>query len=554
MNKKYFLIAILLLALTLRVWGLERGDTLNDEVFYAFRGLGMLDFDEAEMQTTPLEWYDPNIPWWTSLSFHDHPPLVFLTQHYFLKIFGETNFALRLPSALLGTISVYLLYLLGKRLFSENAGLFSAAFLAVTLNHVFISRVGMQESYVIFFLLSGSLFFLKSLEKENYLFLAGAALGLGVLAKYNTLILAPIFAAYLLFFKRNYFLKWKLWASLALSLLITAPVIIYNVMLYRNAGHLDFQLSYIFGEHPAVWKIAPGKEIGSLADRIKNFLPRLIGSHSWTFLLLSAASLLSGIFALCRSFRRSAEKYAFLFIASFFLLILLLLIGPAYRFLAMLTPFMALAVGKMFDAVLIWLKTGRRELYYAGIAALILLLSFETAYAINNQIIYYPVGPSPWFASKIRFENYNWGNNELESFLRQELEGKMPALTFDVQYQFLEKLREEALKEERGKKLTPYPLLIVYGGNIDDGVKLWVLDRRFIYHAWPVIKLEDFFKFREEKGTDFFTRAGFTYYDIIVPTNFAPTPEFRGFVRTLPKQSIFNKRGDEVFVIYKIAP
>ena len=129
-KKKYILIAILLLAAVLRLWGLEYGDPRGDEVLYAFRAIGPLDFDKAEFQTTPLEWFDGSIPSWTKLSFHDHPPLVFWVQHFFISVFGENTLAFRLPSALLGIASVYLIYLVGLLLFSEGVGLISAALLA----------------------------------------------------------------------------------------------------------------------------------------------------------------------------------------------------------------------------------------------------------------------------------------------------------------------------------------------------------------------------------------------------------------------------------------
>ncbi|MDO8620097.1 MAG: glycosyltransferase family 39 protein, partial [bacterium] len=105
---KKILIAILLVSALLRVGWISRGDTVNDEVFYGFRAVGLLDFDEAGKQTTPLEWFDPAPPAWTGLSFHDHPPRVFWVEHLFIKVFGENNFAIRLPSALLGIASVYL--------------------------------------------------------------------------------------------------------------------------------------------------------------------------------------------------------------------------------------------------------------------------------------------------------------------------------------------------------------------------------------------------------------------------------------------------------------
>jgi len=194
-NSNRFLFAILLVAALLRFYGLSRGDPVNDEVFTAFRAIGMLDFDAAPEQTTPLEWFDPVRPSWIRLSFHDHPPLSFLVQHFFIRIFGEHTFAFRLPSALLGVFAVYLAYLIGRRLWTERAGLIAAALYGITVNGVYISRVGMQEAYVIFFLLLAAHFFLKSLEKDAYLVWTGVAIGLGLITKYTAAVAIPYYRA-----------------------------------------------------------------------------------------------------------------------------------------------------------------------------------------------------------------------------------------------------------------------------------------------------------------------------------------------------------------------
>src|SRR3989344_5835332 len=124
--RKHVIIAILVLASVLRLAWLSFGDATTDEVLYAFRAIGMLDYDEANDQPTPLEWFDAAGPsWWTKLSFHDHPPLVFLVQHWSMRIFGESNFGFRLPSALFGVGSVSLLYLIGSLLYTRSVGVFS---------------------------------------------------------------------------------------------------------------------------------------------------------------------------------------------------------------------------------------------------------------------------------------------------------------------------------------------------------------------------------------------------------------------------------------------
>jgi len=545
-NKKDLLFYILVAAALLRLVNLSAGDTVNDEVFMAFRGIEMIDFDEAAQQTTPWEWQDPDIKWWARLSFHDHPLLVPYIQHIFMAMFGENNFAFRLPSAILGTASVYLLYLIGTLLYSQNAGLLSAAFLGTTLNSVYISRTGMQEPYVIFLMLLGAYLFLKSLQNEKYLPWVGVILGLAAEAKYTSFILVPIFIIYLLLYKREYFQNKNFWYGVLLAITIFSPSIIYNAMLYLEVGHFDFQFSHILGQRPEVWEITPGKEIGSLTDRIKNFIPRMMHSNSWLLLSLTDLSIIALIISIFKNWREALNKNSFLLITFPFLLLLLLLIGPSYRFLTILTPFLALAIGTVLTKI--W------GLHYFGNKLALLMIApiflFEIFYSVNNQILAYPVGPEPWLASKVRYENYNWGYNELGEFLEKELSGKMPALSFDLQYKFLEGLRDQALEKGQSDGLEPYPALFVYSGNFDLGAKLWVLDRLHIYHAWPIISLKTYYDYLQENGFDYYDRVGFKNYYFILQTNAVPSEADQALMRGLPI-SIYNKRGEEVFKIYK---
>ena len=549
MEKKKILFLILILSAALRLYSLSSGDPVNDEVFMAFRGIGLMDFDEADTQTTPLEWWDTEIPWWTNLSFHDHPLLVPATQSLSIKIFGESNFGFRLPSALLGTASVYLIYLIGNLLYSKNTGLLAAALLGTTLNNIYISRVGMQEAYVIFFLLLASYFFLQSLRNDNYLKWAGAAIGLAALSKYTGLILVPIFLIYLLFFKREYFKNKNFWLGMLFTLLIFSPQIIYNIELYRATGHFDFQISYMIGQVPEYWQNAVGKNVGTLSERIQNFLPRLITTNSWLFLSLVAVSLIIFVISLLKNPKSATQKHSFLVMCLLFLVLLLLKIGPSYRFLAMLTPFFALATANFLENFHSHVLKNMR-MKKIGYGVLILISGFEIFYSWNNQIAYYPLGPAPWLSSKVRFENYNWGYNELGGWLEKELAGKMPAITFDLKYEFLEKIRDQTIEKGLKRSLEPYPALFVYDGNFDKAAKLWVLGRLHIYHGWPIISLKTYYDYLKENGFDYYDRVGFKNHYFIFQNNIAPSSEAQILMRGEP-QIIRNQRGDEIFKIYK---
>ncbi len=583
-NKK-FLFLILLLAAVLRLYGLGRGDTMGDEVLYSFRAIGPMDFDVAEFQTTPWEWFDQGspsnssghpgtgVPWWAKISFHDHPPLVFWVQHIFIKILGENNFAFRLPSALLGTASVYLIYLIGERLLSSKAGLMSALLLAVTVNHVFISRIGLQESYVIFFFLLILHWFLKSLTAPHYFIITGVALGLGALTKYTTLIVAPIMLTYLVLFYRKLFLSKYLWGGVALALIIASPIFIYNLMLYKTVGHFDFQFSYIFGQHPQVWQSAPGKEeIGALGDRVGNFIPELINSNSWMLLIILS---LTGSLFLSRLILRKVTLSAsgvFLIINLVFLTGLMLLIGPTRRFLTILTPIIILTISAYLQNMLSPKKLVNIIL---GVAIIVAVIVFEIFYSVNSQIFYYPwVGPNStppsfrtteghskatlgeavWLYSKVRYDNYNWGYNELKDFFDVELKNKMPALAFDSKYQFLESQQEEFLKKARQQGFQAYPVLIVYDNLVANIPQLWILDRLQIYHGWPVIKAEDYLALGNKNA---FTETYFIRPTASVPfkklsrlSKAADIIESDLMARGSRPVILKNKRNEDVFRIY----
>src|SRR3989338_8526924 len=499
-NTIYILAAIIFLAAVLRLWGIGAGDPVGDEVLYAFRAVGLLDYDVAEFQTTPLQWFDGNIPWWTKLSFHDHPPLVFLIQHFFIKIFGENIFAFRFSAALFGIASVYLIYKLGALLFSPLVGIISALILAVSSNHILIS--------------------------------------------------VPVLFIYFIIFRREYFWNKKFWMNIILAILIFSPVLIYNFGLYRAVGHFDFQFSYIFGQHPEVWKTAPGKEeAGTILDRIRNFLPNLIQSNSWLFLLMSFLGL-SALF-----------KSRFLLVSLVFLVFLIAgFIGPQMRFLSMLVPFLALGIGFLIYSVYQQFPKLKTTIIYFFAAFII----FEIVYSVNSQLIYASKGPSPWFYSqKLRYENYNWGFAELGKYLDRELSGKMPAFVFDARYKFIEALQAKTVALRKQKGAEPYPALIIYDGNMLNGPQIWYLDRLQIYHGWPVLKTEDYQSFLAQNGQDYFTKAGFNYFYFIAMTQNVPLkkPErltetgglFEKELLSRGYSSVFlyNKKGIEVFRIYK---
>ena len=580
------LIAILLLASFLRLWNLGGGDTLSDEVLYSFRAIGMLDFDEAADQTTPLEWFDPYIPSWTKFSFHDHPPLVFLAQHIFMRMLGETPFAFRLPSALLGIASVYLLYAIGSLLYSERVGLFAAALFGATVNHVVISRLGLQESYVIFFILLSVYFFLKAEKQRKYYALVGIAVGLALLTKYTTGILVPIFLTYLTLFRRKDFFSRFVWVGAVLTLLIVSPVLYYNYKLYQTVGHFDFQLSYIVGQNPEIWSVQPGKEeFPTFTSRASAFLPNMFNFNSWIFLSAFVTNAIIFLVLLAKKippnpgvtgrgvspFEKGGSRgilensNVFLLIVIFWLLVLIIgVIGPSLRFLAMLTPFMALWIAREFPDVPPPEIFRRWNIRNFIVIVLGIFFLFEIAYTINSQLLPYPKGPEVWAWSRVRYENYHRGYEKLDIWMREQTEGRMPALAFEPKYHFIGEMHKQSLADDERAGKKPYPALFVYDKNINSIAQLWILDRLQIYHAWPIITADTYIKFLNEKGVAYFAKAGFKEIYFIFPTENIPWKK-QPYLTNIgikveqsltennfePYTILENKRSEPVFRIYR---
>src|SRR5918994_1114562 len=105
------LAAVMLLASVLRFYGLE---------------IQSLRFDELETWRYAIK-SPPGILEATGVNGSDpHPPGYYLFIHYWMRLAGDAEWALRLPSAVAGVLSVLVTFLLGRRLYSAREGLIAA--------------------------------------------------------------------------------------------------------------------------------------------------------------------------------------------------------------------------------------------------------------------------------------------------------------------------------------------------------------------------------------------------------------------------------------------
>ena len=103
-----------------------------DEAYHAIVARSMLDDPlKPTLYATPYLPYDFH-NWQGNHVWLHKPPVALWQIAGSFAVFGESNFTLRLPSALLATAAVALTFLIGRSLFTAEAGLFAAFLLALS--------------------------------------------------------------------------------------------------------------------------------------------------------------------------------------------------------------------------------------------------------------------------------------------------------------------------------------------------------------------------------------------------------------------------------------
>lgn len=236
MKRKMILIAsILLVSFFLRVaFAYAEPVKWWDEAVYASFGW--------DLKSTPLHysfdggWSDYVPGGWPKAGYR--APLLPYMLGILFFFFGQNMVLLNMIMPAIGTLNVLLVYLLGKKMFSQKIGLYAAAFLAFMPVHVFYSgKILTDVLSTALITLSFLLFILWNEKRDNKsAALTGAATGLAVLSRYVSILLLPMFFAFLIFKERNIaFLKSKSFLLMMLSfLLVMLPWFLYGYYEYAN--------------------------------------------------------------------------------------------------------------------------------------------------------------------------------------------------------------------------------------------------------------------------------------------------------------------------------
>lgn len=225
--RKWLLGGIILLAFLLRVVALDRfpvGFTPDEASF---------GYDAYSILKTGKDQWGHRMPLVLE-SFGDFKsPLYSYLSIPFVAIFGLNKFSVRLPNALLGTLAVYITYLLVKELVRNtyrenereklknllevgnvnkgfiffNLEILAATFLAISPWHVMMSRGAFEANLTTFFLPLGLYLLIKGIKDERFLVWSAMVLGLNLFTYHSAKFVTPIVLLTFIFSFREELIK-----------------------------------------------------------------------------------------------------------------------------------------------------------------------------------------------------------------------------------------------------------------------------------------------------------------------------------------------------------
>ncbi|MFO1042118.1 MAG: glycosyltransferase family 39 protein [Planctomycetaceae bacterium] len=167
-------------------------------------------------------------------SYYSKPPMVAGLIAFSTMLLGTSEFAVRLPAAILGTLGLWGVYELGRRMYGHRTGLWSAVIAGVTPGSTALCLLMTIDAPFLFTWTMSVYFLWRILEDRSnawsWVVPAILATGAGLLSKQTTLGLYPLAALFLATTpaQRSKIAKPQIWAWAIGSLAFLTPVAIWN--------------------------------------------------------------------------------------------------------------------------------------------------------------------------------------------------------------------------------------------------------------------------------------------------------------------------------------
>lgn len=323
-------------------------------IFFNLGGVPLLDPDEPVYAQTPKEMFIYNefvSPRIFGEYWYDKPPMYYWLVAGSYKLFGITEFATRFPSAILGVASALVVYLAGRRLFNERAGMIGALVLTTSIEFFYLGKAAVTDMTL---LLCLTVALLSFIEKRYYL--AYIFAGLATLTKGPIGLLFPgaiVFSYIALSRNWSYLKTMKIPSGLVVYALVAFPWYIIMYQLHGNAF-----IDTFLGFHNITRFTSPEHPEGVLWYY---YIPVLmLGFFPWTGIMLQS---------IWASLRKSKEDFSILLFLNLWALVIFVFFSISQTklisYILPMYPPLAMVVGWYIDQL--WTKRHETRIYSWGI-------------------------------------------------------------------------------------------------------------------------------------------------------------------------------------------
>lgn len=183
-NKQFGILVlalVIVLAIFLRVFRLDSipPGLFGDEVDVGYQAYSLLE--------TGRDLTGRFLPFYLRSLSEFRTPLYIYSAVPFVGIFGLNEWGVRLPAVFWGTVSILGIFLLGRKLFNSRVGILAAFLMSISPWHLQYSRASFEVTMLLSFLIFGSYFFLKGLQKNKY-FIPAVILFISSIYIYSTAV------------------------------------------------------------------------------------------------------------------------------------------------------------------------------------------------------------------------------------------------------------------------------------------------------------------------------------------------------------------------------
>lgn len=254
--KRYLLVILFIAFLARMAMALYLGNTVSglsgahDEISYSMLGQR---FATGHGMTFPEPWY----PWIAAdapQSYYSFTISLYLAGIY--KLFGYYPLVARVLTGIMSTFIVWLIFLVGKRLFDVRVGLLASAIAAVYAYLIFYGVTLVTETPFTLALLIALYLTLRMRAGEmrgiGAWLILGIVLAVAVLLRMAVIFFIPILLLWLYYAVRRHTSPWLVAIPLVIIGLAVLPLTIRNYQLWQQFLLLEAQFGHVFwnGNHP----------------------------------------------------------------------------------------------------------------------------------------------------------------------------------------------------------------------------------------------------------------------------------------------------------------